>query len=61
MEFVDEENLNNGFGQHLLRVHWRPWVHQSQLPTVQKIFCISNSDTREQDEMVTNLSNDFCV
>lgn len=44
------ENLNNGFGQHLLRAHWRPRIQQTQLPTVHKMSCISHGDSREQDE-----------
>lgn len=44
------ENLNNGFGQHLLRAHWRPRIQQTQLPTVHKMSCISRGDSREQDE-----------
>lgn len=44
------ENLNNGFGQHLLRAHWRPRIQQTQLPTVHKMSRISHGDSREQDE-----------
>lgn len=46
MQFIDGsllEDLNNGFGQHLLRKHWKPWAHQTQLPNVLRMFCISNN------------------
>lgn len=30
------ENLNNGFGQRLLRAHWRPRSRRTELPAVPK-------------------------
>lgn len=50
-----QKNLNNGFGQHQFRVHWRPWVHQTQLPTVQKMLCTIVIEGNWIG-MVTNLS-----